>query len=483
MTPLYNCKGPLRLSSFRSFCSLTKPFCLQHNLFSLCCKSSNMNSLSNKTRVITFVTQSKSYSTESLRKFYAEGRSLWEKKKLPEDINSSVVFASNELDLGEIKVYGFDYDYTIAQYSPSVEKLIYDLGKKALISKYRYPKEIESLEYNRSYAVRGLHYDIQNGLLMKLDQFQQIQIGSIYRGLTHVSMEEVRKIYGSKALSLGYVEGHLRGSAIGSIHPEMHRIVGQDVPKYLVRDPKLVDFFQRLKRSGKETFIITNSPYYFVDLGMTFLLGENWQDYFDVVIAKAKKPDFFTDNMRPFRELVKEIHMTCWGPVKCLEKGKVYLEGNLSSLQEMKNWDGQGVLYFGDHPYSDLADVSLHHLWRTGAIIWELDDEIRILNSLDYKRAIGWLQILQNIIENCQDSDEEDAREVILEWTKERDELRKKTKDLFNPYFGSVFRTHDNPTYFSRRLFRFADIYTSRLSNLNNYSVKHTFYPRKVNFY
>ncbi|RXG73348.1 5'-nucleotidase domain-containing protein 3 [Armadillidium vulgare] len=268
-------------------------------------------------------------------------------------------------------------------------------------------------------------------------------------------------------------------SAIGSIHPEMHRIVGQDVPKHLVRDPKLVDFFQRLKRSGKETFIITNSPYYFVDLGMTFLLGENWQDYFDVVIAKAKKPDFFTDNMRPFRELVKEIHMTCWGPVKCLEKGKVYLEGNLSSLQEMKNWDGQGVLYFGDHPYSDLADVSLHHLWRTGAIIWELDDEIRILNSLDYKRAIGWLQILQNIIENCQDSDEEDAREVILEWIKERDELRKMTKDLFNPYFGSVFRTHDNPTYFSRRLFRFADIYTSRLSNLNNYSVKHTFYPRK----
>ena len=31
------------------------------------------------------------------------------------------------------------------------------------------------------------------------------------------------------------------------------------------------------------------------------------------------------------------------------------------------------MLYFGDHPYSDLADVSLNHGWRTGAIIWELD--------------------------------------------------------------------------------------------------------------
>lgn len=30
------------------------------------------------------------------------------------------------------------------------------------------------------------------------------------------------------------------------------------------------------------------------------------------------------------------------------------------------------MLYFGDHPYSDLADVTLEHGWRTGAIISEL---------------------------------------------------------------------------------------------------------------
>lgn len=62
---------------------------------------------------------------------------------------------------------------------------------------------------------------------------------------------------------------------------------------------------------------------------MNYLLGENWQDYFDVVIAKAKKPDFFVDNMRPFRELVKELHVLCWDPVKSLDKGKIYLEVSL----------------------------------------------------------------------------------------------------------------------------------------------------------
>ena len=33
-------------------------------------------------------------------------------KKLPKDVNMQGVFAANELDLDEVKVYGFDYDYT-----------------------------------------------------------------------------------------------------------------------------------------------------------------------------------------------------------------------------------------------------------------------------------------------------------------------------------------------------------------------------------
>ena len=76
---------------------------------------------------------------------------------------------------------------------------------------FQYPEKIKNLQYNRELAVRGLHYDIEKGLLMKLDQFQQLQIGSIYRGLTRLSQEEVMKIYGSRSLPLHYVEGHLKG--------------------------------------------------------------------------------------------------------------------------------------------------------------------------------------------------------------------------------------------------------------------------------
>lgn len=44
----------------------------------------------------------------------------------------------------------------------------------------------------------------------------------------------------------------------------------------------------------------------------------------------------------------------------------------MRQLQDMTGWKGGSVLYFGDHPYTDLADASLMHGWRTGAIIKEL---------------------------------------------------------------------------------------------------------------
>ena len=45
------------------------------------------------------------------------------------------------------------------------------------------------------------------------------------------------------------------------------------------------------------------------------------------------------------------------------------------------------------------------------------------------------------------------------------------TKALFNAQFGSIFRTFHNPTYFSRRLVRFSDLYMASLSCLLNYRV------------
>ncbi|XP_032570798.1 5'-nucleotidase domain-containing protein 3 isoform X3 [Drosophila sechellia] len=272
---------------------------------------------------------------------------------------------------------------------------------------------------------------------------------------------------------------HDTRTAMGSCHPIMHGKVMRNTEKYIERNPKLVKFFEKLQQAGKNLFLVTNSPYSFVNCGMSFLVGANWRDFFDVVIVQARKPKFFTDESRPIRLFDERTQSHLWDRVFKLEKGKIYYEGSVRQLQELKGWRGHSVLYFGDHPYSDLADVTLKHSWRTGAIISELAHEIKTLNRKDFKMSANWLQMLTQLIEDTQDDDSEAAQICLKEWMEERDQLRNKTKNVFNEQFGSVFRTYHNPTYFSRRLFRFADIYTSDITNLLKFSTTHTFYPRR----
>jgi hypothetical protein len=50
-------------------------------------------------------------------------------------------------------------------------------------------------------------YDIEKGLLLKLDSFLQIQLGTVYRGLTRVSDDEVLSLYRNRIIPVKYVEG------------------------------------------------------------------------------------------------------------------------------------------------------------------------------------------------------------------------------------------------------------------------------------
>lgn len=70
--------------------------------------------------------------------------SLISAKKLPKNVNKSAVFACNELDLEEIQVYGFDYDYTLAHYKKSLHYLLYNLARDMLVEKYKVRREISA---------------------------------------------------------------------------------------------------------------------------------------------------------------------------------------------------------------------------------------------------------------------------------------------------------------------------------------------------
>lgn len=433
-------------------------------------------------------------------------------KKLPQDVDLSGVFACNELDLDEISVYGFDYDYTLACYKQSLHYLLYNLGRDILVQNYKYPKEILNLDYSPGFAVRGLHYDIEKGLLLKLDSFLQIQFGTVYRGLTPVSDAEVLQLYKNRIIPIAYVEGtkgqhEIRGSAkmvqladlfsvpemcllcnvaeffiqngksyhpeilfrdvkksISASHPIMHSYVTKDVGKYIDTNANLRGYFQKLVNAKKQLFLVTNSPYYFVNKGMEMLAGHDWQQFFDVIIVNARKPRFFTDLSRPIREFDVTTNTHLWDRVVAMEKGKIYYEvggaagwwkckkikkiisillGNAettSRFDEMEWWKrsvlrGPSVQrpcwrYIGarlanwrhyQRTYSKFNAFTFVRL-RTNYTFAQ--HEINTLNNEEFKANANWLQMLTQMIEDHQDNESEAARNAVQAWHDERDALR-----------------------------------------------------------
>ncbi|XP_074499669.1 5'-nucleotidase domain-containing protein 2 [Sebastes fasciatus] len=440
-------------------------------------------------------------------------------------LNSSTIYANNEVGLAAVDIYGFDYDYTLALYSNTLNTMIFSTARDFLIEHFKYPEGIRKYDYIPNFTVRGLHYDIQKGLLMKIDAFHYIQSGTVYRGLSPVPDEEVLQLYGGTyhvpleqdsgfygkgpklkqfmdifsipemtllaaandffiTNDIEYDPVHLFkdvSEAIGMVHLKgyMYKWVMEDLDKFILSGEETDAVLQRLVSQGKKLFLITNSPFSFVDKGMTHMVGKNWRDFFDVVIVQADKPHFFTDCIKPFRRLDGNGDLQ-WDKINSLDKGQIYKQGNLFDFLRLTGWRGSKVLYFGDHLYSDLADLMLRHGWRTAAIVPELEQETKVVSTDRYALSLTWLQALTGLMERLQIHRDPESRLIFEEWQKEREELRAMTKNLFNPQFGSIFRTCHNPTYFSRRLSRFSDVYMASISCLLNYDLEYTFYPRRT---
>ena len=64
------------------------------------------------------------------------------------EIQTQAVFTNSEISLKHVDVYGFDFDYTLLQYTPEVHKLIYSMARKRLI---------ERLSVSVSYRVANYH--------------------------------------------------------------------------------------------------------------------------------------------------------------------------------------------------------------------------------------------------------------------------------------------------------------------------------------
>ncbi|KAH9623392.1 hypothetical protein KSS87_021933, partial [Heliosperma pusillum] len=437
-------------------------------------------------------------------------------KSMPR-MNPEGIYVNKNLRLDNIQVYGFDYDYTLAHYSANLQTLIYDLAKEHLVNELRYPESCLKFKYDHTFPIRGLYYDKLKGCLLKLDFFGSIEPDGCYFGRRKLSREQIIEIYGTRHIGRDQARGLVSlmdffcfseacliadivqhfvdeklefdasyvyqdvNHAIQHVHRSglAHRAIISDPHRYLVKNGQLYCFLRMLRDKGKKLFLLTNSPYYFVDGGMRFLLedslgcGDSWRELFDVVIAKANKPDFYTSE-RPFRCYDTKKDRLAFSKVDAFLPNKIYYHGCLKSFLQITKWHGPEVIYFGDHLFSDLRGPSKAG-WRTAAIIHELENEIQTQNEDSYRFEQAKFHIIQELLGRlhatviCSEKGEA-YKSLLVELNDERQKARCTMKNMFNKAFGATFLTDTGQeSSFAYHIHQYADVYTSKPENFMFY--------------
>lgn len=331
----------------------------------------------------------------------------------------------------------------------------------------------ERQEIKEIYGTRHIGRDQARGLVSLMDFFcfsEACLIADIVQHFIDAKLEfDASYVYQDVNRAIQHV--HRSGFA--------HKGILSDPHKYLLKNDKLLLFLRMLKENGKKLFLLTNSPFYFVDGGMNFMLeeslghGDSWRELFDVVIAKANKPDFYTSE-HPFRCYDIEKDTLAFSKVDTFLPNKVYYQGSLKAFLQITKWNGPEVIYFGDHLFSDLRGPTKAG-WRTAAIIYELENEIRIQNEDVYRFEQAKFHIIQELTGKLlsavsSNSRSETFRSLLCELTDEKEKASSAMKSMFNKSFGATFLTDTGQeSAFAYNIHQYADVYTSKPENFMLY--------------
>jgi 5'-nucleotidase len=318
---------------------------------------------------------------------------------------------------------------------------------------------------------------------------------------------------GSAAGAITYDKlfGDIR-NAIDEAHRDdtLKSVIKASVPDYIVKDPMLAETLHKLRSAGKKLFVLTNSLWDYTDAVMRYLLdGErkaypSWRNYFDYVIVGGGKPAFFAEQ-RPFLQVDTVTNVASAAEIKQLSRDRVYQAGNVMDFEAMTQIRGDHVLYIGDHIYGDILRLRKHHMWRTAMVLQELEREISVADRLEaqirdldlldrrhrnLESEIDYQSMRLKKIQRLIDDDataaplrarledaKRDTRAVIESWrdraslmNAEVESLETKVDRTYNPYWGSCLREGNENSRFGEQVNDYADLYTSRVSNVGHYS-------------
>ncbi len=265
--------------------------------------------------------------------------------------------------------------------------------------------------------------------------------------------------------------------------------------RYVVLDPEAPLALLDQRAAGKKLVLITNSEWSFTQRMMAYAYdpflpeGMNWRQLFDLVIVSARKPDFFTERAS-FFEIVTEdgLLRPLMGPLK---PGLAYLGGCAAQVELDLGISGDQILYVGDHMFGDVHVSKRLLRWRTALVLRELEAEVAALESfretelilaarMEEKEALEsrlsqvriGLQRLRGGYGPVPASSPaeletlvQELRGHLLALDAEIAPLAKASTELTNGRWGLLTRAGNDKSHLARQVERYADVYTSRVSN------------------
>jgi HAD superfamily 5'-nucleotidase-like hydrolase len=299
--------------------------------------------------------------------------------------------------------------------------------------------------------------------------------------------------------ALGYRELHrVLRSALDEAHNlgELKARIAADPDRFVELDPDVPLTLLDQKKAGKRLLLVTNSDWGYTRSMLAYAFdrflpgGMKWRDLFDLVIIEARKPAFFSGQQAVYR-LVDEEQGLLHPHRGRLELGGVYVGGDAFLVEESLQLSGAQMLYLGDHLFGDVHVSKEMLRWRTGLILREIEPEIRALEEsgaadAELKRLMARKAELDNRLAQLrlarqraqqgygpQPHKDPEALEAAIKSTAEESlaldstigPLAKAAGELGNSTWGPLMRAGYDKSLFARQVERYADVYTSRVSN------------------
>jgi HAD superfamily 5'-nucleotidase-like hydrolase len=286
-------------------------------------------------------------------------------------------------------------------------------------------------------------------------------------------------------------------NAVGEAHTDglLKAEIREDPERFVEPDPEMPLALLDQKKSGKTVLLITNSGFQYGSAMLSHAMdpflpgGLTWRDVFDLAFFAARKPDFFYVEM-PVFEVVDDqgLLRPHVGPV---ERGGVYVGGNAALVEESLGLEGEEFLYVGDHVFADVNVTKNLLRWRTALVLRSLEAEVEAFEAFAPQQAgLSLLMAEKTTLETqraalrldrqrlrkgygprpdrgqAEIQERMDAlRERIEALDRQISPLATEAGELVHSRWGPPLRAGNDKSHLARQVERYADIYTSRVSN------------------